>query len=75
MTDIIDELTWRGLIAHSTDLDELRKALDTGVVTLYAGFDPTAPGMHIGNLCCCSPCGAFSWPATAPSGSSAVRPG
>ncbi|HUN37468.1 MAG TPA: tyrosine--tRNA ligase [Trebonia sp.] len=50
MSDIIDELTWRGLIAHSTDLDELRKALDTGPVTLYCGFDPTAPGMHIGNL-------------------------
>jgi tyrosyl-tRNA synthetase len=50
VTDIIDELTWRGLIAQSTDLDELRKALDTGVVTVYAGFDPTAPGMHIGNL-------------------------
>ncbi len=50
MTDIIDELTWRGLIAQSTDLDELRKALDAGVVTVYCGFDPTAPGLHIGNL-------------------------
>ncbi|HBW21378.1 MAG: tyrosine--tRNA ligase [Streptosporangiaceae bacterium] len=50
MTDIIDELTWRGLIAVSTDLDELRKALDSGTVTFYAGFDPTAPSLHIGNL-------------------------
>ncbi len=50
MSDIIDELTWRGLIAHSTDLDELRKALDSGLVTFYGGFDPTAPGLHIGNL-------------------------
>jgi tyrosyl-tRNA synthetase len=50
VTDIIDELTWRGLIAQSTDLDELRKALDAGVVTVYCGFDPTAPGLHIGNL-------------------------
>jgi tyrosyl-tRNA synthetase len=50
VTDIIDELSWRGLIAQSTDLDELRKALDTGVVTVYCGFDPTAPGLHIGNL-------------------------
>ena len=50
MTDIIDELTWRGLIAVSTDLDDLRKALDSGQVTLYGGFDPTAPGLHIGNL-------------------------
>lgn len=50
MSDIIDELTWRGLIADSTDLDELRKALDSGPVTFYAGFDPTAPGLHIGHL-------------------------
>ena len=50
MTDIIDELVWRDLIAQSTDLDDLRKALDTGVVTFYGGFDPTAPGLHIGNL-------------------------
>jgi tyrosyl-tRNA synthetase len=50
VTDIIEELTWRGLIAVSTDLDDLRKALDGGLVTLYGGFDPTAPGLHIGNL-------------------------
>ena len=50
VTDIIDELTWRGLIAVSTDLDDLRKALDAGQVTFYGGFDPTAPGLHIGNL-------------------------
>ena len=50
MTDIIDDLTWRGLIALSTDPGELRKAFDAGPVTLYGGFDPTAPGLHIGNL-------------------------
>jgi tyrosyl-tRNA synthetase len=50
VSDIIDDLSWRGLIAVSTDLDDLRKALDTGIVTLYGGFDPTAPGLHIGNL-------------------------
>jgi tyrosyl-tRNA synthetase len=50
VSDIIDELNWRGLIAQSTDLDELRKALDSGQVTFYAGFDPTAPGLHIGHL-------------------------
>jgi tyrosyl-tRNA synthetase len=50
VTDILDELEWRGLIAHSTDLDELRKALSNGPVTFYGGFDPTAPGLHIGNL-------------------------
>jgi tyrosyl-tRNA synthetase len=50
VTDIIDDLKWRGLIAVSTDLDDLRKALDTGQVTVYVGFDPTAPSLHIGNL-------------------------
>jgi tyrosyl-tRNA synthetase len=50
VTDIIDELTWRGLIAVSTDLEDLRKALVTGQVTFYAGFDPTGPGLHIGHL-------------------------
>jgi tyrosyl-tRNA synthetase len=50
VSDIIDELSWRGLIALSTDLDDLRTALDTGIVTFYCGFDPTAPGLHIGNL-------------------------
>jgi tyrosyl-tRNA synthetase len=48
--DIIDELSWRGLLADTTDLGELRSALNSGRVTFYAGFDPTAPGLHIGNL-------------------------
>jgi tyrosyl-tRNA synthetase len=50
VTDIIDDLTWRGLIAVSTDLDDLRHALTAGQVTLYGGFDPTGPGLHIGHL-------------------------
>ncbi|WP_084126977.1 tyrosine--tRNA ligase [Demequina sp. NBRC 110054] len=47
---ILDELTWRGLIALTTGEDELRAHLDEGPVTLYCGFDPTAPSLHIGNL-------------------------
>jgi tyrosyl-tRNA synthetase len=50
VTDIVDELSWRGLIAVSTDTDELRAALHAGPVTFYGGFDPTAAGLHIGNL-------------------------
>ena len=50
MDDIIDELSWRGLLAVTTDLDELRAALNSGQVTVYCGFDPTAAGLHIGNL-------------------------
>ncbi|MFI6366990.1 tyrosine--tRNA ligase [Nocardia sp. NPDC050630] len=48
--DIIDELTWRGLIAQSTDLDALRAAVTAGPLTLYAGFDPTAASLHAGHL-------------------------
>ena len=50
MDDIIEELSWRGLLAVTTDIDELRGALKSGRVTIYCGFDPTAPGLHIGNL-------------------------
>ncbi|MDJ0361155.1 tyrosine--tRNA ligase [Rhodococcus sp. H29-C3] len=48
--NIIDELTWRGLIAQSTDVDELKKATEAGPITLYAGFDPTGPSLHAGHL-------------------------
>jgi tyrosyl-tRNA synthetase len=47
---ILDELRWRGLIAQCTDADALRDALSAGPVSLYCGFDPTAPSLHIGNL-------------------------
>ncbi|HET7685184.1 MAG TPA: tyrosine--tRNA ligase [Candidatus Limnocylindria bacterium] len=47
---LLDDLAWRGMIAHATDLDALRAALDAGPVTLYCGFDPTAPSLHFGNL-------------------------
>jgi tyrosyl-tRNA synthetase len=47
---VLDDLEWRGLIAHSTDLDALRAELSDGMVKLYCGFDPTAPSLHMGNL-------------------------
>ncbi|MFP5416719.1 MAG: tyrosine--tRNA ligase [Actinomycetes bacterium] len=50
MNAVIDELTWRGLIAQSTDLDALGAHLDQGPITAYVGFDPTAPSIHMGNL-------------------------
>lgn len=48
-TNIIDELTWRGLVNQSTDLDNLREATETPI-TLYCGFDPTGPSLHAGHL-------------------------
>lgn len=47
---LLDDLQWRGLIAHSTDLDALREALTSESVRFYVGFDPTAPSLHMGNL-------------------------
>ncbi len=47
---LLDDLVWRGLIAHSTDLDALREVLSAGSVRFYVGFDPTAPSLHMGNL-------------------------
>jgi tyrosyl-tRNA synthetase len=47
---ILDDLEWRGLLAHSTDLDALRAEMDEGPVRFYVGFDPTAPSLHLGNL-------------------------
>ncbi|PKQ31049.1 MAG: tyrosine--tRNA ligase [Actinobacteria bacterium HGW-Actinobacteria-2] len=50
MNALLDELTWRGFIAHSTDPDALSAALDAGQLSSYVGFDPTAPSIHMGNL-------------------------
>ena len=47
---IIDELKWRGLYADCTDLEALEQRLAQGPLTLYAGFDPTADSLHVGNL-------------------------
>ncbi|WP_030484538.1 tyrosine--tRNA ligase [Nocardioides aequoreus] len=47
---MLDELEWRGLLAHSTDRDALREAFTAGPVRYYVGFDPTAPSLHMGNL-------------------------
>jgi tyrosyl-tRNA synthetase len=49
-TRLLDDLVWRGLVAHSTDLEALREALTAGSVRFYVGFDPTAPSLHMGNL-------------------------
>jgi tyrosyl-tRNA synthetase len=45
-----EELHWRGLVAISTDEAELSKQLNSGKLTYYIGFDPTAPSLHLGNL-------------------------
>jgi tyrosyl-tRNA synthetase len=49
-SDIVAELSWRGLIHQSTDEAGLGKWLAAASRTLYAGFDPTADSLHVGSL-------------------------
>ena len=44
------ELEARGLVEQITHRDELEQLFENEVVTIYAGFDPTAESLHIGNL-------------------------
>ena len=50
MNALLDDLAWRGLIAHSTDPEALAAHFDEGGVKFYVGFDPTAESVHTGNL-------------------------
>jgi tyrosyl-tRNA synthetase len=45
---LLDELSWRGMVYQHTD--GLADALATGELSAYAGFDPTAPSLHVGHL-------------------------
>jgi len=47
--NLLEDLRWRGLLAQSTDETALLEALKKPI-TLYVGFDPTAPSLHVGNL-------------------------
>jgi len=47
---LLEELEWRGLIAQTTDRDALLQEMESGPISFYLGFDPTAPSLHVGNL-------------------------
>jgi tyrosyl-tRNA synthetase len=49
---ILDDLTWRGLVADMAHREELERLLAPGAppITLYVGFDPTADSLHLGHL-------------------------
>jgi tyrosyl-tRNA synthetase len=47
---ILDELAARGLLADVTDRAGLASLLSAGPVAFYAGYDPSAPSLHVGNL-------------------------
>ena len=47
---IYDELVARGLIAQTTDEDEIRDLVNNGKAVFYIGFDPTADSLHVGHF-------------------------
>ena len=51
MTDnIYQDLLERGFIYQCTDENNTEKILDSGKVSFYVGFDPTADSLHVGHL-------------------------
>lgn len=50
MSGLFEELSWRGLVAQMTDPVRLPTLLGQESTTLYIGFDPTAPSLHVGSL-------------------------
>ena len=49
MTNVIDDLNFRGLIKEYSNEENVRKLFDTKQ-TIYCGFDPSASSLHIGNF-------------------------
>ncbi|MCR5292888.1 MAG: tyrosine--tRNA ligase [Eubacterium sp.] len=47
---IYEELVERGLIAQTTDEEEIRELINNGKATFYIGFDPTADSLHVGHF-------------------------
>ncbi len=47
---VVDTLRERGLVADTTR--GLEEHLSSRSATVYAGFDPTADSLHLGNLLC-----------------------
>jgi len=48
MTNLFDELSWRGVVYDKTE--GLPELLALERVTAYIGFDPTASSLHVGSL-------------------------
>jgi hypothetical protein len=45
-----EELKERGLIAQTTNEEEISKMINEGKATFYIGFDPTADSLHVGHF-------------------------
>ena len=47
---IYEELVARGLIAQTTNEEEIRELVNNGKAVFYIGFDPTADSLHVGHF-------------------------
>jgi len=47
---LLDDLRWRGLLNQITDEQGLAECLNSGMQTVYIGFDPTASSLHVGSM-------------------------
>ena len=47
---IYEELVARGLIAQTTNEEEIKKLVNEGKAVFYIGFDPTADSLHVGHF-------------------------
>lgn len=50
MNDLLEDLTYRGLVHQVANREGLEEKLRNDRVVLYSGFDPTADSLHIGHL-------------------------
>ncbi len=48
--EIYEELVARGLIAQTTNEEEIKRLINAGEATFYIGFDPTADSLHVGHF-------------------------
>ncbi|HEY3057362.1 MAG TPA: tyrosine--tRNA ligase [Chloroflexota bacterium] len=49
-TTVLDTLHERGFVAQVSDEPALRRVLESGPISVYQGFDPTANSLHTGSL-------------------------
>lgn len=50
MSELIQDLKWRGLLYQVTNEENIEKLVENETVSLYCGTDPTADSLHIGHL-------------------------
>ena len=49
-SDFLNEISSRGFIYQSTEIEELDKLMSKKKISAYIGFDPTSDSLHVGSL-------------------------